>query len=87
MKNKLIDLNNHLFEQLERLNDDGLKGDDLDRESKRTQAIVACASQIISNAALALKAHTAINTGLVDSAPEMLGIRKASALEDRPHDQ
>ncbi|MGD9825178.1 hypothetical protein [Desulfobacter sp.] len=85
-KNKLINLNDHLFEQLERLNDDDLTDDDLDREIKRAQAMNACAAQIVNNAALALKAYAAINTGMIDSAPEMLGIKKAEALEDRPHD-
>ena len=32
VRNKSIDLNNHLFEQLERLNDTDLKGDDLKEE-------------------------------------------------------
>ena len=86
MKNKLIDLNNHLFEQLERLNDDDLKGDDLGQEIKRSQAMSSCAAQIVNNAALALKAHTAINNGLVDTAPAMLGVKKAEALGERPHD-
>ncbi|MBU0969194.1 MAG: hypothetical protein KKC20_01040 [Proteobacteria bacterium] len=86
MKNKLIDLNNHLFEQLERLNDDDLKGDDLAQEIKRAQAMSNCAAQIVNNAALALKAHQAINEGMVNTAPEMLGVKKAEALEDRPHD-
>ncbi|MCG8636265.1 MAG: hypothetical protein MI863_20705 [Desulfobacterales bacterium] len=86
MKNKLIDLNNHLFEQIERLNDDDLTGDDLSQEIKRSQAMSNCAAQIVNNAALALKAHTAINNGMVDIAPEMLGVTKAPVLEERPHD-
>ena len=86
MKNKLIDLNNHLFEQLERLNDDDLKGDKLSQEIKRSQAMSNCAAQIVNNAALALKACTSINNGLVSTAPEMLGVKKAPALEGCLHD-
>lgn len=86
MKNTLMDLNNHLFEQLERLNDDDLQGDALGREIKRAQAMSICAAQIIDNAALSLKAYTAINDGLMDESPEMLGVRRAKALEERPCD-
>ena len=41
MKNKLSDLNNLLFEQLERLQDDELKGDDLDHEIARSKAVTS----------------------------------------------
>ena len=45
MKNKLTDLNNHLFEQLERLNDDNLTPEQLEREAKRGDAMVFEAHQ------------------------------------------
>jgi hypothetical protein len=78
MKNKLIDLNNHLFEQLERLNDEDLKGDLLDSEIRRAEAMHKVAGQIINNAGLALKAHTLINDGLIKSAPEMIGMKQSA---------
>ena len=56
MKNKLIDLNNHLFAQLERLGDENLTADQIDNEVRRTEAIVVVSKEIIANADLALKA-------------------------------
>lgn len=56
MKNTLQDLNNHLFEQLERLNDEDLKGEALDQELKRADGITEVAAQIIKNGELAFKA-------------------------------
>lgn len=56
MKNKLTDLNDHLFMQLERLNDEDLKGEDLMNEIRRSKALNETAGQIISNARLALDA-------------------------------
>ncbi|WP_414461776.1 hypothetical protein [Hyphomicrobium sp. DY-1] len=55
MKNKLVDLNNHLFAQLERLGEEGLSANQIDNEVKRTEAIVAVSKEIIANADLALK--------------------------------
>ena len=40
-KNKLSDLNNHLFEELERLNDDELTGDALQEEREKIDLILA----------------------------------------------
>lgn len=56
MKNTLVDLNNHLFEQMERLNDDELTDEQLEKEIKRADAMKDIASQIIGNAQLVLKA-------------------------------
>lgn len=77
MKNKIQDLNDHLFAQLERLNDEDLTEEKLDAEITRSKAVSAIASQIINNARLALDATklqvefgTASRTGV--AMPEML---------------
>ena len=46
-RNKLSDLNNHLFEQLERLNDEELSNEDLEKEIKRQKAMSEVATNII----------------------------------------
>jgi molecular chaperone DnaK (HSP70) len=56
MKNTLVDLQNHLFEMIETLNDQDLKGDDLDREIKRSLAINELAKTAVTNGALMVKA-------------------------------
>lgn len=56
MKNKLSDLNNHLFSQIERLSDEDLSLEQIEKEVKRTKAIVSIADQITGNADLQLKA-------------------------------
>lgn len=54
MKNTLGDLNNALFEQIERLQDDGLSDEALEREIRRTEAVTKVAKYIINNGTLAL---------------------------------
>ena len=56
MKNRLSDLNNHLFAQLERLSDEALSAEQVEQEAKRAEAVVAVADQIVRNADLQLKA-------------------------------
>lgn len=56
MKNRLSDLNDHLFAQMERLSEEGLDADRMDTEVQRTQSIVSLANQIVGNADLQLKA-------------------------------
>ncbi|HEY9219519.1 MAG TPA: hypothetical protein VIO94_15840 [Phenylobacterium sp.] len=56
MKNKLSDLNNHLFAQLERLSDEDLTPEQISQEVTRAEAIVGVSEQIVKNADLQLKA-------------------------------
>lgn len=55
MKNTLSDLNNYLFEQIERLNDDSLNEEGLEHEIKRSEAVTKIAKTIIDNGSLALQ--------------------------------
>ena len=60
MKNTLTDLNNYLFETLERLTDDSLTEEEMQKEITRSQAVTSVAETIIHNGELSLKAirHT-----------------------------
>lgn len=58
MKNDLSSLNNYLFEQLERLNDDEELQEEgnLEKELKRSKAITGISTAIVNNARLILDA-------------------------------
>ena len=56
MKNTLVDLNNYLFEQIEKLNDGDLKGDKLKEEITRSKALTDISRTIIDNANTILSA-------------------------------
>lgn len=64
MKNKLLDLNDYLFAQLERLNDKELKADDLREEIVRADTICRVSCQIISTQSLVLKAYAAMDDSI-----------------------
>jgi hypothetical protein len=59
MKNKLSDLNEHLFCQLERLGDEELVGEELVQEINRAHAVTSVAQQLISSGRLVLDAAKA----------------------------
>lgn len=84
MKNKMTDLNDHLFAEMERLGDEDLKGEDLAKEISRAKAISDVASRIIDNAKLALDAtklqveYGGINRKAIEM-PPMLESKKKDA--------
>jgi hypothetical protein len=63
MKNKLADLNNHLFEQLERLNDNELTGEDLKNEIERSKAMAGIATQIVNGTKVTVDAIKLVHRG------------------------
>lgn len=73
-KNKLVDLNDHLFAELERLGDEDLKGDELKEELDRAKALSDVSEKIINNASLMFKAiHEQNEYGTVSrDVPKML---------------
>lgn len=78
MKNTISDLNNYLFEELERITDDTLTDEQREKAIGRAEAVTNVADKIIRNADLALKAaKLAADTGLpAKELPEMLGTSK-----------
>lgn len=55
-RNKLTDLNDHLFAQIERLGDEELTEKELKKEVERAKAITLMAKNIIDNARVTLDA-------------------------------
>lgn len=74
MKNTLADLNNHLFAQLERLNDEDLKGEELKEEINRSKAVMGIAKNIINTGHLVLQGQKFMDERLDTDAklPKML---------------
>lgn len=56
MKTNINDLNEYLFDALDRVTNDDLSPEDLDRELRRADAIVSVAETVIHNGELILKA-------------------------------
>ena len=76
MKNRLVDLNNHLFAQLERLSDEDVTKNEktFQMELHKTRAMTSLASVIIENANLALRGEIAVREHLISKPPIMLGL-------------
>lgn len=80
VRNKMEDLNNVLFEQLERLSDDSLN---LDEELKRAKAISNVSDKLIQSADLQFRVMKlrADLTGDVKT-PEVLGVKKIESKDN-----
>lgn len=74
-RNKLTDLNDHLFAALERLGDEELTGEALQEEITRSRVIASVSGQIIANGNLVLDAarFTDDHLDASRSLPPMLG--------------
>lgn len=66
MKNKITDLNNHLFAQLERLGDEDLTEEQLKVEVQRAKAITDVSSKIIDCAKTTLDAAKLLHSAGMD---------------------
>ena len=75
MKNKLTDLNDHLFAQLERLSEENLEGEKLVAEVTRTKAITSVAKSVIENGRLVLEAQKELGSNVINEPPKLLGVK------------
>lgn len=85
-RNTLADLNNHLFEQLERLMDDDATPEQMEKEIHRSKAVTAVAESIIRNGELNFKVMQHLNEyrqdGRLAPVPQMLETRGSHELPE-----
>jgi len=81
-RNKITDLNDHLFAQLERLNDETLKTDKMEIEFQKAKAISGVAAQIIKANKLTLDAMRILKDGSVgpNDMPDTFGLKQLKAV-------
>lgn len=73
-QNKMIDLNNHLFQQLERLNDETINPEEMELELKKAKAMSLITAQIIKSNALSLKAFELEGKQVIKEIPSEMGV-------------
>ena len=78
-RNKIADLNDHLFAQLERLNDETIKPEKMELEIKKAAAISKVASQIINSNKLVLDAAKIVGNGISTTIPDQFGIKSLNS--------
>ena len=76
MNNNLAALNNLLFEQIERINDDDLTGEELSTAIDKAETINKLASTIVSTGNLQLKAYQEFGLKAAPGMSAMLGIEE-----------
>ena len=79
MRNKITDLNNHLFAQLERLGEEDLTPEQLDLEINRTKAITAVATNIVESSKVIIEAMKIMEKGGADVTKTASTILKLSS--------
>jgi hypothetical protein len=84
-KNRLSDLNDHLFAQIERLSDENMTPEQIDAEAKRGAAIVGAADMILRQASLQVQAAKVMSDHGNDPTPYLpkLENRAVAAIEGR----
>ena len=73
IKNTLDDLNNHLFEMIERVMDDDYQGEEAIQEIRRANSVVRLSAEIVSIAHAKMQAHKYVQEYSGDDLPLLLG--------------
>ena len=79
MKNKITDLNNHLFAALERLSDEDITPEQLDTEIERSKSIAGIAKIVVASAKVSVSAMALMERAGYDittMAQPLLGLDK-----------